>query len=216
VSKSNRQPVAVLGAGGHAKVVIATLQAAGFTVAALFDDDAAKQGTALLGVEVRGTMADFVRSNHRRAVVAIGNNRTRLQAVERLTIALPNVEWITAVHPHASVQNSVKLGAGTVVFAGAVIQPDTVIGTHVIINTGATVDHDGVIGDFVHLAPGTHLSGEVRVGRGAFVGIGAAIIPGRCVGEWATVGAGAVVIKDIPAGATAVGVPARVISERDE
>jgi sugar O-acyltransferase (sialic acid O-acetyltransferase NeuD family) len=210
-----REAVAVLGAGGHAKVVIATLQAAGFRVAAVFDDDAAKQGTVLLGVEVRGTLDDFARSSHRRAVVAIGNNSTRAQVVARLGAQLPAVEWVTAIHPRACVHDSVKLGAGSVVFAGAVIQPDTSVGTHAIINTGVTVDHDCAIGDFVHLAPGTHLAGDVRVDRGAFVGVGAAALPGRHVGEWATVGAGAVVVKDVPAGATAVGVPARVICKKD-
>jgi sugar O-acyltransferase (sialic acid O-acetyltransferase NeuD family) len=209
VSQSRRKPVVVLGAGGHAKVVIATLRAAGFTVAALFDDDAAKTGTALLGIEVQGTLADFARSDYRQAVVAVGDNQARMKMVERLTDELPTVEWASAVHPHAWVHDSVKPGAGTVVFAGAVVQPDANIGEHVIINTGATVDHDCAIGDFVHLAPGTHLAGDVRAGRGAFVGIGAAITPGRRLGEWAVVGAGAVVIEDIPGGVTAVGVPAK-------
>lgn len=215
MTEARRDTVAVLGAGGHAKVVVATLQAAGFTVAAIFDDDAAKQGTALLGVEVQGTLDDFARSSHRRAVVAIGNNTTRKQVVERLENQLPAVEWIIAIHPHACVHASAKLSAGSVVFAGAVIQPDAVIGAHAIINTGATVDHDCAIGDFVHLAPGTHLAGDAHIDRGAFVGIGAAVLPGRHVSEWATVGAGAVVINDIPAGVTAVGVPAKVICKRD-
>jgi sugar O-acyltransferase (sialic acid O-acetyltransferase NeuD family) len=208
LSANRELTVAVLGAGGHAKVVVATLQAAGFTAAAIFDDDAAKQGSALLGVEVRGTLAEFASSSYRRAVIAIGNNATRMRLAEALQNQLPDVEWITIVHPQTCVHQSVKLGAGTVVFAGAVIQPDAVIGTHAIINTGATVDHDCFIGDFVHIAPGSHLAGDVRIERGTFIGIGAAVIPGRSVGQWATIGAGAVVVKDIPAHAMAVGVPA--------
>jgi sugar O-acyltransferase (sialic acid O-acetyltransferase NeuD family) len=203
--------VAVLGAGGHAKVVIATLRAAGFTVAAAFDDDEAKQGSALLGVGVRGKLAEFAGSGCRRAVIAIGDNAARIRVAEGLQIQLPDVEWVTAVHPHACVHQSVRLGAGTCVFAGAVIQPDAVVGAHAIINTGATVDHDCLVGDFVHIAPGAHLAGDVRIDRGALVGIGAAVVPGRRVGEWATVGAGATVVRDVPAHATAVGVPARLL-----
>jgi sugar O-acyltransferase (sialic acid O-acetyltransferase NeuD family) len=203
--------VAVLGAGGHAKVVIATLQAAGLTVAAVFDDDETKRGSLLLGVKVQGRLAEFASSSYRHAVIAVGHNATRMRLAERLAKQLPTIEWITAVHPLTCVHPSVRLGAGTVVFAGAVVQPDTVIGAHTIINTGATVDHDCRVGDFVHLAPGTHLAGDVCIGRGAFLGIGAAVIPGRRVGEWSTVGAGAAVVKDIPAQATAVGVPARIL-----
>jgi sugar O-acyltransferase (sialic acid O-acetyltransferase NeuD family) len=214
MSAKRGDAVAVLGAGGHAKVVIATLQAAGFTVAAVFDDDAAKQGSALLGVEVQGTLAEFANSSHRRAVIAVGNNAARMRLAEGLQTQLQNVEWVTAVHPQTCVYASVRLGAGTVIFAGAVVQPDAIIGAHAIINTGATIDHDCIIGDFAHIAPGTHLAGDVRINRGAFIGIGAAVIPGRSVGEWATVGAGSTVIKDIPARATAVGAPARVLCRK--
>ena len=189
------------------------MQAAGFTVAAAFDDDKSMRGSRLLGVEVQGTLDDFAGSGYRRAVLAIGDNATRMRLAERLRDRLPEIEWMVAVHPQCCLHDSVKLGEGAVVFAGAAIQPDTMIGAHAIINTGATVDHDCRIGDFAHIAPGVHLAGEAHVGRGAFLGIGAAIVPGRAVGEWATVGAGAVVINDIPANVTAVGVPARVLNK---
>ncbi|HEY9233343.1 MAG TPA: acetyltransferase [Blastocatellia bacterium] len=213
MSAAHSDAVAVLGAGGHAKVVIATLQAAGFTVAAVFDDDSSKRGSTLLGVAVRGTLDELADSGYHRAVLAIGDNATRMRLAERLQNRLPGVEWVIAVHPQACLHASVKPGVGAVVFAGAIVQPDTMIGAHAILNTGATVDHDCRIGDFAHIAPGAHLAGEVRVGRGAFLGIGAAVIPGRMVGEWSRVGAGAVVVGDIPAHATAVGVPARVLDK---
>src|SRR5262249_58040314 len=111
--------------------------------------------------------------------------------------------------PTAWVHPSVTIGAGTVIFAGAVIQPDATIGAHVIVNTRASIDHDCVLGDFVHVAPGVGLAGNVTLEEGAFLGIGAAAVPGSRVGAWATVGAGGVVIQPIAAGVTAVGVPAR-------
>jgi acetyltransferase EpsM len=54
------------------------------------------------------------------------------------------------------------------------------------------------------------LAGEVRVGEGALVGIGANVTPRRVLGPWSVIGAGAAVIADVPAAATAVGVPACV------
>lgn len=197
--------VVVIGAGGHAKVVLATLQACGHTVGAVFDDDPSKWGGDLLGVTVRGGVAQLAGMSGVRAVIAVGDNAARAAIAERL----PAVEWLTLVHPAAHVHPSVQLGPGTVVFAGAVIQPESRIGAHVIVNTSASVDHDCVVGDFTHLAPGVHLAGSVRAGRGVFLGIGGVVAPGLRIGDWTTVGAGAAVLTDLPERITAVGVPAR-------
>ena len=66
--------VLVIGGGGHAKVVIATLQAAGHTVAGVLDDDAAKHGRTLLGVPVLGPAA-MAAEARQPAVIAVGDNR---------------------------------------------------------------------------------------------------------------------------------------------
>ncbi len=201
--------VVVIGAGGHARVVIATLQAAGHTVQAVYDDNPAVWGTEILGVRVHGTTDLLAASESVEAVIAIGDNAARLRIARRLQ----NLKWLTVVHPHAWVHSSVQMGAGTVVFAGAVIQPEARIGEHVIINTGATVDHECTVQDFAHIAPGAHLAGRVIVEEGAFIGMGSNVIQTLRVGAWTTVGAGAVVIRDLPAYVTAVGVPARIVKQ---
>ncbi len=207
MTRKKADSVAVIGAGGHAKVVISTLLEAGREVVAVFDDDPRKWETTLLGVPVRGPISELAATVYREAVITIGNNSVR----EKLSAQIKNLEWITVIHPKAYVHPSVQIAEGTVVFAGAVIQPDVIIGSHVIVNTGATIDHDCVLGDYVHLAPGIHLAGGVQVGRGTFLGIGAVVIPYRRIGDWATIGAGGVVVSDIEDKVTAVGVPARVI-----
>ena len=53
------------------------------------------------------------------------------------------------------------------------------------------------------------------IGNNVFVGAGARILGGVFIGDNAVIGANAVVIEDVPPGATAVGVPAKVISIRD-
>ncbi len=194
--------VLVVGAGGHGRVVVATLQAAGVAVAGILDDVAGAPD--VLGVPVLGPVA-MLAGHDGLAVLGIGSNRVR----QRLVAAFPGVAWATAVHPSAVVHGSVAVGPGTVVFAGAVVQPGAVLGAHAIVNTAATVDHDCRIGDFAHLAPGVHLSGDVRIGEGTLLGVGACAAPGTSVGAWSVVGAGGVVVHDVPAGVTAVGVPAR-------
>jgi sugar O-acyltransferase (sialic acid O-acetyltransferase NeuD family) len=195
-------PVLVIGAGGHGKVVIGTLQAAGFTIASVFDDDQKKWGSEILGVRVNGPVSDAPKFGSA-AVIGLGLNRER----QRISTVLDLI-WVTAIHPRAWVHPSTVLGDGTVVFAGATVQPDTVIGRHSIVNTGATIDHDCAIGDFAHIAPGASLAGGVHLGTGAFMGTGSCAIPGVRIGEWTTVGAGAAVVRNLPSGVVAVGLPA--------
>lgn len=202
---SSAQKIAVIGAGGHAKVVVATLSGAGQFKAVAFDDIQGKWGSEILGVPVRGPISAVVDGEYQSGLIAIGNNARRKEIAGTVKL-----EWITVIHPFAYVHSSVKLGEGTVVFAGAVIQPETVIGDHVIVNTGATIDHDCRIADFAHIAPGASLAGNVVVGEGTLVGIGSSVIPGLRIGSWATLGAGAVAVRDVPDHAVAIGVPARI------
>lgn len=193
--------ILVVGAGGHAKVVVATCRAAGWMVDALYDDDADKIGARILGVRVAGKIAE---ARGAPAVCAIGDNAARKRVVEAHVL-----DWRAVVHPAALVDPTVKLGAGAVVFAGAVVQPDTIVGAHAIVNTAASVDHDGRIGAYAHVAPGAHLAGDVTLDEGVLVGIGASITPGRRVGAWSKIGAGAAVVRDVPPNVVAKGVPAR-------
>jgi len=205
--------VVVVGAGPHAKVIVALLASAGVKVEACYDDVQARIGTSLLGAPVRGPIASVLDARLP-AILAVGDNAAR----ERLADALGErgLAFATAVHPTAFVHESVTIGPGSVIFAGAVVQPDARIGAHVIVNTSASVDHDCVLEDFVHLAPGVHLAGTVTVERGAFLGVGTVAIPGRRIGARAVCGAGAVVVRDVAAGAKAVGVPARALARVKE
>jgi sugar O-acyltransferase (sialic acid O-acetyltransferase NeuD family) len=197
------RPLHVLGAGGHAKVVIATARAAGEDALEVVDDNPALHGQHVLGLPVRGGVAAVLADPTARAVIAIGRNDVRARLADGA-----RCQFVTLVHPSA-ISHAAALGAGTVVFAGAIIQPDATLGAHVIVNTGASIDHDGALGDFVHVAPGSRLAGNVTLGAGAFLGIGAVCCPGVTIGAWTTVGAGAAVVRDLPAGCVAVGVPAR-------
>lgn len=129
------------------------------------------------------------------AVVALGNNRLRMQMQQRLIAA--GLSIATIVHPSAQVSRYAKIGAGTVLLANSVVGADVKLGDAVIINTAATVDHDCVLGDGVHLAPGSHLGGGVTVGNQTWIGIGCTIKHGIKIGENAAVDPGSVIISDI-------------------
>ena len=198
--------VFVLGAGGHSRVVVSTLQASGYSVRGVLDDNPKAQDADILGVPIVGPIGKLAEYSGVHAVIAIGENQAR----QRIALQFPQVHWATPVHPAAYVHPSAILGAGTVVFAGAVIQPLARVGVHCIVNTGATVDHECVLGDFVHVGPGVHLSGTVQLEVGVFMGTGSATVQGVRVGAWTTVGAGGVVVKNLDSHLIAMGIPARV------
>ena len=197
----------IIGAGGHGKVIADIMLCQGMRILGFLDDNPPVIGQQIFGFPVLGNgkkLADFDLDG---VIVGIGDNTIRRAIVQRMELDY-TPPWITVLHPKATVANSVQIGVGTVIMAGAVVNPDTVLGKHTIINTGSTVDHDCLIGDFVHIAPGVHLAGGVRVGELTLIGIGATVIPYCSIGAGATVGAGAVVVRDIPDGVTAKGIPA--------
>jgi sugar O-acyltransferase (sialic acid O-acetyltransferase NeuD family) len=194
----------VIGSGGHATVVIATAEAAGFRIASVHDDAESRWGQRVLGHAVAGPTSAVLEDPSALAVLAIGDNTVRRRLAVRA-----RCRFATVIHPTAVVHPSVVIGEGVVIFAGVIVQPRTTIGAHGILNTACSVDHDCVLGEVVHLAPGVRLAGSVRIGEGGFLGIGSVVIPGISIGGWTTVGAGAAVARDLDERVVAVGVPAR-------
>lgn len=207
--EANDRAVMILGAGGHAKVVLYILRAAGHETAAVVGQppDPANGFGDVPVIPSDDEAVARAKEAGLSFIVAIGDNRKRRLVYERfLSEGIPAS---CAVHPAAVVASEAEYGSGTVVGATAVIAPDTRVGANAVINTGAIIEHDCVVGDHVHVAPGVRMGGQVHVGDEALVGIGAVLLPGVRVGPGAVVGAGAVVLRDVPAGNTVAGVPAR-------
>lgn len=203
----------VIGAGGHGRVVTDAAIAEGRYDKVGFLDDRFEECKSTLGKPVLGPLsaASSLLNEYSDAVVAIGDNRLRLELINKLLLLGFFVPVI--IHPKASVGIEARLGPGTVILANAVVNTGSVLGIGVIVNTGATVDHDNVLGDGVHISPGVHLGGEIFIGSCSWIGTGAVIIPQVQVGEYSIVGAGAVVIRNVPDGVTVVGVPAHILQK---
>jgi sugar O-acyltransferase (sialic acid O-acetyltransferase NeuD family) len=203
-----KQPKAiyVIGAGGHGKVAIRAAQLSGIKVVAVFDDAPDKAGMQTCGVQVVGCIDSIQGMPPLPTHIAIGENRLRMQIASSLELS-----WATIIHPAAFLDESVSIGVGALVLAGAVVQVDAVLGEHVIINDNATIEHDCRVGVGAHVSCNACLAGGVGVGDGTLVGVGASVLPGVQVGDFSIVGAGAVVTSNLQDNVTALGVPARVV-----
>jgi UDP-perosamine 4-acetyltransferase len=203
-----REPVVILGAGGHAKVVIELMRAQDRPIAGLTDADSTPR--SVLGVPVLGddlALVDLRAAGVRHAFVAIGDNAARKAAAR--TAADLGFVLVNAVSPSAWVSDTARLGHGVAVMAGAVINADAFVGDLAIVNSGAVVDHDCHLERGCHVGPGAVLAGGVRLGAGVLIGAGASVVPGCSIGAGTIVGAGACVVADLGADVTAIGVPAR-------
>lgn len=193
----------IYGAGGHGKVVLDAMLTANLDCAGFIDDKDINEWYGLNVFHLSELSTKSVSFLH----LAIGNNRTRKLIASRLT----DINYFTVRHAAAIVSPSAKVGLGTLLAAQSVVGPDAQVGNHSIINHSAVVDHDCVVGNFSHIAPQSSLGGGVRVGNGVLIGAGAVILPGVVVEDYAIIGAGAVVTKNVSAGITVVGNPARII-----
>jgi sugar O-acyltransferase (sialic acid O-acetyltransferase NeuD family) len=208
----------LVGCSGHANVVLDIVEKEGrYKVAGIIDSFAVPE-TQILGLTVLGTESDLPRlideQDCAAALVAIGDNFSRQQMVNRIRSVAPQLEFVKAVHPSAQIARNVSVGIGTVVMAGAVINSATRVGEHCIVNTKASIDHDNTWANFSSIAPGATTGGNVTVGECAAISLQAGIVHGRRIGAHSVVGAGAIVLNDIPDFVVAYGTPARVIRTR--
>ena len=107
---------------------------------------------------------------------------------------------------------------------GVEIHPAVVIGRRVFIDhgMGVVIGETAEIGDDCTIYQGVTLGGtslfrgtkrHPTLGKGVVVGAGAKVLGGFTVGDGANIGSNAVVVKEVPAGATVVGVPGRIVDE---
>nr|WP_101135555.1 NeuD/PglB/VioB family sugar acetyltransferase [Neisseria meningitidis] len=211
---TGKRKLAVVGAGGHGKVVADLAAALGTYGEIVFLDDRAQgsvNGFPVIGMTL--LLENGLSPEQFDIAVAVGNNRIRRQIAEKaaaLGFALP-----VLVHPDATVSPSATVGQGSVVMAKAVVQAGSVLKDGVIVNTAATVDHDCLLNAFVHISPGAHLSGNTHIGEESWIGTGACSRQQIRIGSRATIGAGAVVVRDVSDGMTVAGNPAKPLPRKN-
>lgn len=198
-----RETIEILGAGGHASVVVNVAHRAGTGQIRVWYEHAPDprrfpEQTAFEPVSKLPRQTPVL--------LGMGNIDSRKEwRVRYPTIAEPLVD------PSAIVGHGVRLARGVVVMPGVIVNPNSAVAEDAILNTGCIIEHDCYVGQNTHIAPTVCLGGGVVVGANTLVGTGATVLPRTKVGASAVIGAGAVVIRDIQSGQRTVGVPARVL-----
>ena len=163
------------------------------------------------------SLDEFIQLNGKKYFnVAVGSGGDREAMVTKVG---SNAEPLTLLAPQATILDCNIIGAGSVFCSNTMVTSNANIGKFFQCNIYSYVAHDCVIGDFVTFAPGVRCNGRVHIDDYAYIGTNAIIREGTSekplrIGKGAVIGMGAVVTKDVPAGATVVGNPARLMEKR--
>lgn len=199
--------VVIIGAGGHARSLIALLQNSCYEIKAIYDDSYnASQNETILSVPVTGQIKEVKSQDE--ICLAIGDNSTRKKLFNQFN---HQIFKTSIAHSSSIIENSTVLGKSNFIFAKVLFNALVTIGDNNIINTSAVIEHECVIGNHNHVSVSAILCGRVRIGNNCFIGANAVIKDKIKICDDVIVGAGAVVVKDIVKPGVYVGNPAKKI-----
>jgi carbonic anhydrase/acetyltransferase-like protein (isoleucine patch superfamily) len=176
----------------------------------LLDDDPAKLGRDILGVEVMGPFEQLREHRPGDEAVNLVARSTQGRARAREKILSYGIPITSLVHPSVDTFG-VTLGKEITIYPQCTLSALSSVGDQAVVFGQAVLGHGATLGAGAVLAPGAVVNARVRVGDRAYVGANASVLPDLEVAPDATVGACSAVVSDVPAGSTALGVPAETI-----
>lgn len=200
----------IIGAGGHAKEVFEILQILKhptYNKISFFDDINTERNT-IYGLNILHKLNEISKDD--KLALSVGGTYVRKTLYDKFLKANFKRNWINIIASNASVSHTdVHIEQAVNIMQFVMISPSVKIGKGTLINAGSKIHHDVLIGNFCEICPMVIIAGSCQIGNQVFIGTGASILPNIKIGHGATIGAGAVVTKNVPIGATVVGIPAK-------
>lgn len=213
-----KKKVIIIGSSGHAKVIIDIFEKMGnYQIVGLLDAYRAK-GETTLGYKILGSENDLqqliLEHGSFELFIGIGDNSIREKVAEKVQGIMSDVAFANAIHPSAQLANSVELGKGIAIMAGAIVNSSSQLGDFSIVNTKASLDHDCHLGAFASLGPNATTGGNVKIGRSSVLGISATVKHNVSIGSQSIIGGNAFLLKDCGDNEIWFGNPATFIKNR--
>ncbi len=197
-----QEPLHIVPASGFSKEIAALGKALGYRDFHFYDDNP--------------KVAPSPQTIPKGSKIALASGSGKLR--KTLALQFEDYQFPSLIHPEAILMEaeSITLGKGAIITAGTILTTNIEMGAFPLINLHCSIGHDCKIGNFCSLMPGVRLSGGVQLEDGVYIGSNTVVLPNIKIGAHAVIGAGSVVTRDISAGKTYVGVPAKEISKMDE
>jgi tetrahydrodipicolinate N-acetyltransferase len=164
-------------------------------------------------------LGPILAANRNKIADLVVENSCRNSAIPLLDLKALNAR----IEPGAIIREGVEIGDSAVIMMGAILNIGASVGPGTMIDMGAVLGGRATVGSRCHIGAGAVLAGVVEpasaipvvVEDDVLIGANAVVIEGVRIGKGSVIAAGSVVIRDIPPGAVAAGIPARIIKEKD-
>jgi sugar O-acyltransferase (sialic acid O-acetyltransferase NeuD family) len=205
----------IIGAGGFGREVLGwalavPAESREWEAAGFLDANPAALDGFPCGHTVLGDPATYVPGPDDVLLPAVADPATKLRICRDLKAR--GGRFVTLLHPSVIVGPACRIGDGCVLCPRVTLTTNVTIGDFVTCNAYSGFGHDSVIGDGCTISSHADVTGVVRLGEGVFLGSHATVLPRVDVGDYAVIGASSAVVKNVPARATMMGVPAKQIA----
>jgi len=215
------EDIVIIGAGGHAKEIAYLIEEINrdkkiWNLLGYIERDNSNKGSYNGKFQVIGDENFLISSKVINAVIAVGAPNIVQSIHERISALKSSILFPNIIHPDIlKKMRGIKIGRGNIICEGNIFTTDISIGSFNCFNRGCNISHDCEIEDYCIINPGVNISGGVKIESNCLIGTGATILQYLEIGKGATVGAGSLAARNVEAGATVVGVPARMVRKTE-